>query len=313
MHNKIKCNQYSADEINTLKRVVISIVIAIHTCYFYCLKLLIKECKDRENIHFLFAFSAHFKKNEVSLSFKQINNYRTHKNKDTQMKKVITSFCLVLALSVMTMTLFAQQGKFRGTVKYTMKWEGDVPQGASTEFSIKVFDQQESFTFSMPTLTNAESRTAYALIDFSQVPLEGVTGKWYIKSKIKDEDLKNVTYEVTNETKTIAGKTCKKVNVTFKEDDGTEKKESIWMCDAMGPKEDLNFYPGLKGMPFEFPIEAEKYKITFTVSEIVEGKVSEADMLLPTGYEEITTDDFKEMMTEIQKAYGKGGGSDDDI
>src|SRR5574344_1434876 len=77
LHNKIKANQYSADEINTLERVVISIIIVIHTCCFYCLKLLIKECKDRENIHFLFAFSAHFKKNEVSLSFKQTNNYRT--------------------------------------------------------------------------------------------------------------------------------------------------------------------------------------------------------------------------------------------
>lgn len=227
------------------------------------------------------------------------------------MKKVITTLCIVFTLGLMASPLFAQQGKFRGTIKYTMKWEGEVPQGAPTEFTIKVFDQQESFTFSTPTLTNAENRTSYALIDFSQVPLEGVTGKWFIKTKITDKDLSNVTYTVTNETKQIAGKTAKKVNVVFKEEDGTDKTESIWMCDQVGPKEDLSFYPGLKGMPFEFPVEAEKYKITFTVSEIVEGKVSEADMLLPTGYEEITSDDFKEMLQEIQKAYGKGGDSDD--
>ena len=59
---------------------------------------------------------------------------------------------------------------------------------------------------------------------FSQVPVEGVTGKWYIKDKMDPKELENNTYDVTSETKEIAGKTTKKVNVTMKSEDGAVKK-----------------------------------------------------------------------------------------
>ena len=74
---------------------------------------------------------------------------------------------------------------------------------------------------------------------------------------------------------------------------------------------DMYFYPGLKGVPFEFPVELEKYKITFTVSEIIEGKVKEADMLLPTGYEETSQEEFTEIINTIFEAFGGGQGGDD--
>lgn len=233
------------------------------------------------------------------------------------MKKLIVSICLVLTVSLFASQLFAQQGKFKGIVKYTLTWEGEVPQGAPTSYEMKVFEQQTAF-FDMfsnsNVITNATTGTSYTMFDFSQIPLEGVTGKWYIKSTLEPKDLENTVYDVTSETKEIAGKKVKKVNVTFKEKDGTEKKEVIWMCDEMGPNQDLRFYPGLKGMPFEFPVEIEKYKINFKVSEVIEGgKIEKADMLLPTGYQEVTVEEFQEIVKILTKAMGGGKDGEGDI
>lgn len=233
------------------------------------------------------------------------------------MKKLIVSICLVLTIGLFSSQMFAQQGKFKGIVKYALTWEGEVPQGAPTTYEMKVYEQQTAFLdlfLNVNVITNATTGSYYTLFDFSQIPIEGVTGKWYIKSTVEPKDLENTTYDITNETKEIAGKTVKKVNVTFKEKDGTEKKEVIWMSDQFGPSQDLRFYPGLKGMPFEFPVEIEKYKINFKVSEIIEGgKVEKADMLLPTGYEEVTMEEFQEIIKILNEATGGGKGSEGEI
>ncbi|MFA6368469.1 MAG: hypothetical protein WCS10_06115 [Bacteroidales bacterium] len=232
------------------------------------------------------------------------------------MKKLIVTISLVLTIGLFCSQVYAQQGKFKGIVKYTLTWEGEaVPPGAPTTLEIKVFENQTAFDdiFSgSKVITNSTSGISYSMFDFSQVPVEGVTGKWYIKDKLEPKDLENNTYKISSETKEIAGKKVKKVDVTFKSEDGTEKNEVIWICDEMGPEQDLRFYPGLKGMPFEFPVDIEKYKITFKVSEIIEGgKVEKADMLLPTGFEEVTIEEFQEIIATLMEAYG--GGSDSDI
>lgn len=233
------------------------------------------------------------------------------------MKKLIVSICLVLTIGLFSSQMFAQQGKFKGIVKYALTWEGEVPKGAPTTFEMKIFEEQAAFDdmFSGSKLiTNASTGTSYSMFDFSQIPVEGVTGKWYVKSKLEPKDYENATYDITNETKEIAGKTVKKVNVTFKEKDGTEKKEVIWMSDQFGPSQDLRFYPGLKGMPFEFPVEIEKYKINYKVSEIIEGaKVEKADMLLPTGFEEVTVEEFQEIINRLMEAMGSSKGSEGEI
>ncbi len=232
------------------------------------------------------------------------------------MKKAILSICLVVVLGLFGSQVYAQQGKFKGVIKYTLNWEGEVPPGVPTSFEVKVYEQKTSFNsvlsmFQEPTITNSEIKVVYSMFDFSQIPVEGATGKWYIKSKVEDSDIAKNKYDFTSETKTIAGKNTKKVNVTFKSDDGTEKKETIWVCDEIGPNMDMYFYPGLKGFPFEFPVEVEKFKINFVVSEIIEGKVKEADMLLPTGYEEVSQEEFTEIISLIIEAFG--GGQSDDI
>ncbi|MFA7132504.1 MAG: hypothetical protein WC108_04320, partial [Bacteroidales bacterium] len=143
------------------------------------------------------------------------------------MKKLIVTISLVLTIGLFCSQVYAQQGKFKGIVKYTLTWEGEaVPPGAPTTLEIKVFENQTAFDdiFSgSKVITNSTSGISYSMFDFSQVPVEGVTGKWYIKDKLEPKDLENNTYKISSETKEIAGKKVKKVDVTFKSEDGTEK------------------------------------------------------------------------------------------
>jgi hypothetical protein len=237
------------------------------------------------------------------------------------MKKIILGIALCATLLI-GLNTYAQQGKWAGIVKYKLTWTGKVPQGVPQEWQTKVYKNMEggydwsTLMLGGKYLANSENHTMMLLFDFSQVPVEGVTGKWYIKNKIKDEDLKSAKYEYTGKTKVLAGKTCQEVKATFKDSDtSSERSEIIYVTKELGPVVNLSSYPGLDAFPMEYPIQlSNDLSVTLSASELQEDKVKEEDLMLETGFEEITSDDFKDMMQALQKAYGgAAGGSDDDM
>ncbi len=230
-------------------------------------------------------------------------------------KRILTSIALLVVFSAISISSFAQQGRFKGTVKYELEWEGDYPPGVPTEMEIKVYDNKSSFTniLSMgePVITNSDANLIYSMYDFSTIPVDGVTGKWYYRNKVENEELEKNTYTFLDETKEIAGMTAKKVEVKYEDKDGKEVEEIIWASDEIGPKIDLLFYTGLKAMPFQFDLDAGDFKITFTVKEITKGKVKSAEMLIPTGYDEVSVEELQDIFETLMEALGGGGGDDD--
>ena len=57
---------------------------------------------------------------------------------------------------------------------------------------------------------------------------------------------------------------------------------------------------------------SSELSITFTVTELQKGKASQADLMLETGYEEISKEDFQEWMQKLQGAAQEGAAEDDD-
>mgnify|MGYP003565245995 FL=1 len=114
------------------------------------------------------------------------------------MKKRI--FLFALLLSVLAPAAIAQQGKWSGTVKYQLTWTGNIPAEAQlpTEWETKVFENKtksQSFTWAMSglpatELTDAAKKTVTFTFDFSMIPVEELNGKWFIRNKVKDENLK---------------------------------------------------------------------------------------------------------------------------
>ncbi|MDR0789782.1 MAG: hypothetical protein LBO06_03190 [Bacteroidales bacterium] len=222
------------------------------------------------------------------------------------MNKKILSL-VACAVLFMAISVQAQQGKWIGTVKYKLTYEGAVSPQAPTEYEIKVYENKGTTGNAfVKAITNATAKSITTMFDLSSVPVDGVQGKWYTRKKVTDEDMNKVTYVFTGNTKQMAGKTVKEVHVTYKDDDDEEKQETIWACDEIGPVIDLMFYLGLKGMPFEFTAEGQGVVVKYEVVELTPNNVKETEVLLESGYEEVTEEELQEMVSILN-----GGGEDD--
>ncbi|MCF0210916.1 MAG: hypothetical protein HUK18_06380 [Bacteroidales bacterium] len=240
------------------------------------------------------------------------------------MKKIFLGIGLLAITMMAGFTANAQQGKWAGLVKYELKWSGNVPQGVPTEWQVKVFENQLShgdmLTFGQlgKVIINAANKTVTSTYDFSMLPdegpTEGMSGKWYVRSKINDEDLskalEKIKYEYTGNTKEIAGVKCQEVKVTSKDEEGTETTETIYVTKELGPSMNFDLYPGLDAFPMEYTMQfSPELSATYTVVDLQKGKVKNVDMMLESGFEEISEEDFGEMM----KVLFGGGASEEDM
>jgi hypothetical protein len=139
------------------------------------------------------------------------------------------------------------------------------------------------------------------------------SGKLLIKNEAKASDFDSVDipdtepghfyYEyVDSETKQIAGMTAKKLIRHLYDEEGVDHPMSMWYSDEIGPKINILFN-GIKGMPLECTMDAGEGKaITYTATEIIKGKVKEADFLLPDGYETLSEEELETLGSEIKDA-----------
>ena len=88
----------------------------------------------------------------------------------------------------------------------------------------------------------------------------------------------------------------------------------MWYAKNIGPTYNVLF-EGIKGMPLEFTMDlGEGRAITCTATEVVSGKVKEADFLFPDGYKKPSKEDLEAFSTDMQDAKDMGyfpGGDDE--
>jgi len=243
------------------------------------------------------------------------------------MKKVLT---LAAAMLVTVGGLMAQN-TFKGVVKYKVESTGKVSVDLPEEVrnaEIKVsgddmFTKSPIFCSGMTeavlvqnlTSTSCQNLSMYLNYFRSQdfeFTYQG-SGKILVKSTAKASDFDSVDivdtepghfyYEyVPSETKPIAGFTAKKMIRHAYDDEGVDHPMTMWYSDEIGPKINILF-GGIKGMPLECTMEVgEDRAITYTATEIVSGKVKEADFLLPDGYETLSEEEMETLGNELNDA-----------
>lgn len=243
------------------------------------------------------------------------------------MKKVLT----LAAAMVITFGSLMAQNTFKGIVKYKVESTGEVsmsiPEEAATA-EIKVsgddmYTKSAIFAGGLTECVLVQNLKQTACMDYSQFlsylrsqdfefTYEG-SGKLMIKNEYKASDFDSVDipdtepghfyYEyVAGETKQIAGMTAKKIVRHRYDDEGVDHPMVMWYSDEIGPKINVLF-GGIKGMPLECTMDqGEGRAITYTATEIVKGKVKEADFLLPDGYETLSESDMETLGTELNDA-----------
>ena len=112
----------------------------------------------------------------------------------------------------------------------------------------------------------------------------------------QNADVPDVDVEVTNETKEIAGYTCKKAIVKTKGDNPGE--HIVYFTDELGSGT-MNYnnpmFKDIDGVMLEYSSADEGMKMMFSAIKVEKKKVSDKDFEIPEGYKVMTMDEFSNM------------------
>lgn len=150
------------------------------------------------------------------------------------------------------------------------------------------------------TVSNAESKETLFLID-------GMMGKFAAKTKLDEleeagnEEDPDIDIELVDETKEIAGYTCKKAIIY----DEAGNENIFWYTEEIKAPENGGKYmqDGIPGMALEFTINQPQITMSFTATEFskkVKNPKEKFDMSIPEGFTEKSIDDLQSMMGGAQ-------------
>ncbi len=241
------------------------------------------------------------------------------------MKKIV----IFATMAVLSMgTLFAQNS-FKGVITYEVTSTGETPYQVPDQIktaTLKVFDNKVTTTSTlllgspMTTQLLVDGRTTHSCLDFTMLLMVlqqndaeiDYTGSPKIlkSSTITQSEIDSLTIPVTEgfyieyvdgETKEVAGYTAKKAVVHVFDEDGNDNQTVVWYCDEIGPEVNPMFNY-VRGVALQSTIKlGEGRELTMTATEVKKGKVAKVDMLLPSGFEEISDEDFKTLIEQIQE------------
>lgn len=232
------------------------------------------------------------------------------------MRKLV-SLLLIAAFGFVLLTSSAPKGKkskmFKGTVSYTLSYEGDAltPLQKSKmpkAVSIKMYGTMSSYEIvNGPAIITQISRPD----DGVEITLIEVMDK---KAGMTERDTTNydgpdttaqftTEIEYSEDTKVIAGFKCKKAVVTFTPKDSVDAEEQthiVYYCPELGGTE-LNKdgpYDGISGLMLEFYTVAPGMITKFIATEVKKGGVKDLDFFFQSDYKEFKSGE--ELMKYLQ-------------
>lgn len=224
---------------------------------------------------------------------------------------VLITLALVVVLTSATKSVSKTKKGWKGVVTYSISYDGDDVTPASVanspkSMTVKIMDDKSSvqMLFGMLTITMIENPEH----DLNLQLLEFGDKKFAIKKKLSEQNADSVkkfdiNIDLVNESKIIAGYTCKKAVVTFTPKDtafGEEKIFNFYYSPELG---DENTYKGdeLEGIPgllLEYTIIEGDITVIYSATEVKKGGVSIADFLVPVDYKVVTEEELQKEFSE---------------
>ncbi|MEI6899056.1 MAG: DUF4412 domain-containing protein [Bacteroidota bacterium] len=220
------------------------------------------------------------------------------------MKRISKVFALVLLMAVSFPILVHAAGKpFEGVITYKIS----ISDSKFSESQLAMFPK--TMTVSVKgtksrTELNSGMGTQIEITDYTdktKISLLNMMGQKYaIKQTAADIEKENTKepkgkVEITSETKTIAGYSCKKALVTT-EEDGEKTVFEVWFSEDFGMKE-MNFdnplYKDINGALMEFTQKTPQFSMKFSVSSIEKKSVPAKDFEIPSDYKITTKEELK--------------------
>jgi hypothetical protein len=219
------------------------------------------------------------------------------------MKKTLV-ICSIILVTFLFGSSSAMCGKpFEGVITYKITY----PDSKFSESQLAMFPKVLTVS-----IKGTKSRTDLAMSGMNTVEITDYTEKtsvslinmmgqkYAIKQTTAEIEAKNAeegkaTVELTEETKVIAGYTCKKAVVTVN-DDGTKTTYEAWFCSELGSKL-ANFnnplYKDIDGGLLEFTMKNQEVSMKFTASSVEKKSLAAKDFEIPSDYTLTTQDELK--------------------
>lgn len=209
---------------------------------------------------------------------------------------------LAAITALVSATTIAQD--FQGVI--TSKIDYELPEAMEAQRSMlpsemityigKGFSRVEQKTMmgDQIVITNNEDKSAVLLMNMMG-KMMAIKMSDNDNSDSVDENTEEPKITYTDETKEIAGYKCKKAVVVTEDESGEEVETEIYYTEEISPKAD-NKFAGLKGFPLQYTLNTQGMIMTVTASKIEKKKVSKKLSEIPEGYEEMTMEEFQNMM-----------------
>lgn len=214
------------------------------------------------------------------------------------MKKIAWFLPLILLGWIMVVAAGGKkEAGFEGVITYSMSYE-ELPEELQSSASML---PKEMTMYLKPGMSRIEQNGLGKIVFL----MKKKQNEFYMLMDMMGEktaykgtmdDLKDTTAErvpvvkETEETKVIAGYTCKKAIVTYPNEDPSD----VWYTDSIpgGMTRDMSF---IKGFPMEYTKKQRGMSILMTVTSLKKEKLSGKLFELPSGYTVKPYSDFKKM------------------
>lgn len=225
------------------------------------------------------------------------------------MKKVLNITALVIALLVVFSSNTFAQKKFKGIITYAMSYSGEIDAATAAQqpktMTLSIYENKSRMTIplgpvTLELITNGDSKTLITLLDLMGDKKYYKMTTEEIEKEIAEDPKPEIKY--LEETKTIAGYTCKKAEYSTTDEDGNTSTTIVYYTEELGG-DLLNYggqFNGLKGVPLEYESTREGIITKVSATEVKKGKVKDTDMLIPSDYTELTPEEKQQMIDQLK-------------
>jgi len=215
---------------------------------------------------------------------------------------ILSAFCIAF-----TNPTFAKKKEFKGTISYKISFaEGSVDENMKAMLPkvIKVSFREgmvkteiNSGMGKQVELMNINEKSSTSLLDIMGQKFSIKTTAEEIQNDLSKAPETQITY--TEETKEIAGYTCKKVIFKFTDKDSKKETEIIaYLADDFsneGVYFDNPIFNGIKGILLEYEMKSNGINMQFTATSVNKKNIPEKEFAVPEDFKETTKDELQEM------------------
>ncbi|MBL7137481.1 MAG: DUF4412 domain-containing protein [Bacteroidales bacterium] len=213
---------------------------------------------------------------------------------------------IITLLMMMVVSAFAGPKSFQGVITYKITY----PDNKFSESQLAMFpkvmtvtikDDKAKSEIQTPMGTQIEI-TNYA--EKTKVGLINMMGQKYAINETTEEIMEEMKkqpvpeVQITGETKTIAGYTCKKAVITVDEN-GSKSTYEVWFSEDFGarnPNFDNPLYKDINGVLMEFSMITPQFTMVFTAISVEKKNIPNKEFDIPADYTITTKEELQSKM-----------------